>query len=422
LGTNLGNAKIIGIIPPKENEPAQIITTQGNLKIPNRFGLTVIDRPYKQQELPLPKPEPTQLELPGINKKQQESLKEYEDLEAEKTKIQDIVNKLDVEEEKDRELIDQIWRILNADHIQDVIGKLVVKPIADETAMNKEAATKVLTQVIYQIESSYDKIKAFLDDLEKTGSAYDVDALKKPINALSNVFKSDVGYTVFKTLLPYGVGSNKKGPGEFALAMLSDRVQLSDTTGDVVIDGELVEVKASKSETSSGGGRLGMGGMPQLKARDILLRYKEIIPTVASHIEDVNNKTLGIGKFVEYLNQDLPVGDKRRYDIAKDFYKELFIPVAVEKIARAFQSTGDIQEIGKQYAGANYVDYLNKGKFEALLAIDMYTGKSAYLPSEEEFIKFVEGPHSGAMGISVVPSNSGPTESFVQMTFRKGKV
>jgi hypothetical protein len=26
------------------------------------------------------------------------------------------------------------------------------------------------------------------------------------------------------------------------------------------------------------------------------------------------------------------------------------------------------------------------------------------------------------MGISVVPSNSGPTESFVQMTFRKGKV
>ena len=349
-------------------------------------------------------------------------LNEYEDLEAEKTKIQDIVSKLDIDQEKDRELIDQIWRILNADHIQSVIGKLVVKPIADETAMNKEAATKVLTQVIYQIESSYDKIKEFLDDLEKTGSAYDVDALKQPINSLSNIFKSDVGYTVFKTLLPYGVGANKKGPGEFALAMLSDRVQLSDTTGDVVIDGELVEVKASKSETSSGGGRLGMGGMPQLKARDVLLRYKDTIPSVASHLENENNKTLGIGKFVEYLNQDLPVGDKRRYDIAKDFYKDLFIPVAVEKIAKAFQSTDDIQEIGKQYAGANYIDYLNKGKFEALLAIDMYTGKSAYLPSEEEFIKFVEGPHSGAMGISVVPSNSGPTESFVQMTFRKGKV
>ena len=349
-------------------------------------------------------------------------LNEYDDLEAEKTKIQDIVNKLDVEEEKDRELIDQIWRILNADHIQDVIGKLVVKPIADETAMNKEAATKVLTQVIYQIESSYEKIKAFLDDLEKTGSAYDVDALKKPINALSNIFNSDVGYTVFKTLLPYGVGSNKKGPGEFALAMLSDRVQLSSTTGDVVIDGELVEVKASKSETSSGGGRLGMGGMAQLKARDILLRYKEIIPTVASHIEDANNKTLGITNFVKYLNQDLPVGDKRRYDITKDFYKELFIPASVEKIAKAFQSLDNDIEIALQYAGANYVDYLTKGKFEALLAIDMYTGKTAYLSNEEEFMDFHKGPHSGAMGISVVPSNSGPTESFVQMTFKKGKV
>ena len=423
IGTNIGNAKIIGIMPPYGNDPAQIITTQGNLKIPNRFGLTVIDRPYNQQELPLPKPEPTQLELPGMKVKQQESLKEYEDLEAEKNKIQDIVSKLDIEQEKDRELIDQIWRILNADHIQSVIGKLVVKPIADETAMNKEEATKVLTQVIYQIESSYDKIKEFLDDLEKTGSAYDVDALKKPINVLSNVFKSDVGYTVFKTLLPYGVGSNKKGPGEFALAMLSDRVQLSDTTGDVVIDGELVEVKASKSENNSGGGRLGMGGMPQLQARDKLLRYKDVIPTVALHLEDENNKTLGITNFVKYLNQDLPVGDKRRYDITKEFYKDLFIPVAVEKIAKAFQNLDSDKEIALQYAGANYVDYLTKGKFEALLAIDMYTGKTAYLSDEKEFMEFMMGDHSGSTGISIVPSLAGPTESFVQMTFiKKGKV
>jgi hypothetical protein len=200
-------------------------------------------------------------------------------------------------------------------------------------------------------------------------------------------------------------------------------VQLSDTTGDVVIDGELVEVKASKSETSSGGGRLGMGGMPQLRARDILLRYKEVIPTVALHLEDEGNKTLGITNFVTYLNQDLPVGDKRRYDITKEFYKDLFIPVAVEKIAKAFQNLDSDKEIALQYAGANYIDYLTKGKFEALLAIDMYTGKTAYLSNEEEFMEFQKGPHSGAMGISIVPSNSGPTESFVQMTFvKRGKV
>ena len=423
IGANLGSAKIIGIVPPSGDSLGSIITTKGKLSIPNKLGLKIIDKEFKQQELPLPKPEPTQLELPGMNKKQEESLKEYEDLEAEKEKIQDIVSKLDIEDEKDRELIDQIWRILNADHIQSIIGKLVVKPIADETAMNKEAATKVLTQVIYQIESSYDKIKEFLDDLEKTGSAYDVDALKQPINALSNVFKSDVGYTVFKTLLPYGVGSNKKGPGEFALAMLSDRVQLSDTTGDIVVDGELVEVKASKSETSSGGGRLGMGGMPQLQARDILLRYKDVIPSVASHLEDEGNKTLGITNFVKYLNQDLPVGDKRRYDITKEFYKDLFIPASVEKIAKAFQSSDNDKEIALQYAGANYNDYLTKGQFEALLAIDMYTGKTAYISNEKEFMEFQQGDHSGAMGISVVPSNSGPTESFVQMTFiKKGKI
>jgi len=38
-------------------------------------------------------------------------------------------------------------------------------------------------------------------------------------------------------------------------------------------------------------------------------------------------------------------------------------------------------------------------------------------------MEFQKGDHSGAMGISVVPSNSGPTESFVQMTFiKKGKI
>ena len=50
--------------------------------------------------------------------------------------------------------------------------------------MNKEAATKVLTQVIYQIESSYDKIKEYLDDLEKKVSAHYVDALTQQLNYL----------------------------------------------------------------------------------------------------------------------------------------------------------------------------------------------------------------------------------------------
>jgi len=349
-------------------------------------------------------------------------ISEYEDLEAEKIKIQDIIKQLDIEDEKDRGIIDQIWRILNSDHIQTVIGSVVARPIADETAMDKLEATKILTKVIYQVEGSYDKIKSFLDDLEKTGSAYDVDAIKKPINALSNVFKSDVGFTVFKTLLPYGVGSNRKGPGEFALAMLSDRVQLSDSTGDIKVDGDLVEVKASKSETSSGGGRLGMHGLTGDDATARLLKYENDIPSIAQHLKDPRNKTLGFGKFLEYLNTDLPVGDKRRGLIVKDLYTGVFIPKAVQKIAKAVQSSNQSIEIAKQYAGANYIDYVSKGKFDSLLAIDLYTGKTAYMKSEDEFIEFIEGPHSGSLGVSAVSSNSNPAEVFVQMKFKKGKV
>ena len=346
-------------------------------------------------------------------------LKEYENLDAEKEKIIDIIKDLDISDNKDRAIVDQIWRILNSDHIQEIIGNVVARPIADETAMNKTEATKVLTKVIYQVENSYDKIKEFLDTLEQTGSAYDVDELKKKYGNIRNAFVSDVGYAVFKTLLPYGAGANKKGPGEFALAMLSDRVRLSDTTGDIVIDDELVELKVSKSEKQSSGGRLGMNGISQASARKYIEQYRDILPTVMAHLDNPSNKSLGFPKFIEYLNVDLPVGDKRRYDIAKGFYSQFFDQQASEHLARSIMNNADEYKIIDDYYVANYTFYKRKSKFDHLLAIDVYTGKTICIDDIADFLEFRRKGLIGAPSLSFIPTDAGPTEVFVQMNFTK---
>lgn len=357
-----------------------------------------------------------------INLNESVKLKEYDDLAAEQAKIAEIIKSLDIKDERDAKIVDQIWRILNSDHIQSVIGTVVAKPIADETAMNKEAATKVLTKVIYQVESDYKTIKAFLDDLQQTGTAINVEALTKPgVNSFANIFKSQMALDIFRVLMPYGAGKQKKGPGEFALAMLSDRIKLSEGGGDIVIDDALVELKASSSETSSGGGRLGMNPLSQQQVMAILSKYQTVIPSIMKHME--TNASLGFGNAVQLMNADLPVGDQRRYDIAYAVYSGFMSDKAAKFIANSFKMNSNASDVLNDFAQANYEDYKEKSGFAALLGLVLNAKKTVYITSAEEFADFFAGPHSGAPGVSFIPTKAGPTEMFLQLNIKKsGKI
>ena len=61
---------------------------------------------------------------------------------------------------------------------------------------------------------------------------------------------------IFQAMATLGAGKKQKGPGEYALAMLSNRIALKPDGGDIAVDGKGIEVKA---ETTKGGGRLGEG-------------------------------------------------------------------------------------------------------------------------------------------------------------------
>ena len=357
-----------------------------------------------------------------LNLNESVKLKEYDDLAAEQAKIAEIIKTLDISDERDAKLVDQIWRILNSDHIQSVIGNVVAKPIADETAMNKEAATKVLTKVIYQVESDYKTIKMFLDDLEESGTAINVEELKKPgVNSFANLFKSQMAFDVFKALMPYGAGKQKKGPGEFALAMLSNRIKLSEGGGDIVVDNELVELKASSSETSSGGGRLGMNPLSQPQVLAILSKFQNDVPSIMQHMQ--SNASLGLGNAVQLMNNDLPVGDQRRYNIAYAVYSAFMSDKAAKFIATSFKNNSNASAVLKDFAIANYEDYKEKSGFAALLGLVLNAKKTVYITSAQEFADFFAGPHAGAPGVSFIPTKAGPTEMFLQLNLKKsGKI
>ncbi len=357
-----------------------------------------------------------------LNLNESVKLKEYDDLAAEQAKIAEIIKTLDISDERDAKLVDQIWRILNSDHIQSVIGNVVAKPIADETAMNKEAATKVLTKVIYQVESDYKTIKMFLDDLEESGTAINVEELKKPgVNSFANLFKSQMAFDVFKALMPYGAGKQKKGPGEFALAMLSNRIKLSEGGGDIVVDNELVELKASSSETSSGGGRLGMNPLSQPQVLAILSKFQNDVPSIMQHMQ--SNASLGLGNAVQLMNNDLPVGDQRRYNIAYAVYSAFMSDKAAKFIATSFKNNSNASAVLKDFAIANYEDYKEKSGFAALLGLVLNAKKTVYITSAQEFADFFGGPHAGAPGVSFIPTKAGPTEMFLQLNLKKsGKI
>ncbi len=183
-------------------------------------------------------------------------LREYTDLDQAKQNIIDKIANLQPANEDDAKLLDRIYRLLSSDNTQPKIAQAFAKSIADDNLKNPEKVIQQLSKVIFSIESDYKKIDSFLTKLETTGTCIDTQKLTTVgSQSLSSIFMNDdVAVKAFLALKSYGEGAKQKGKGEWALALLSNKIQVKPGEGDIIIDGKAVEVKA---EAGSGGGRLG---------------------------------------------------------------------------------------------------------------------------------------------------------------------
>jgi len=258
-----------------------------------------------------------------------------------------------------------------------------------------------------------------ISQLEK-GGVVDVSKLNSPLVSFSAIFTHPAAIKVFHELKNYGTGKKQKGPGEYALACLSNKIRLASGEGDLEIEGiGKVELKSAVSST---GGRIGYGGGSQKAKRTVIDKYADRLPTVMGSIGGKGG-SLGLGKFIPALAQDLPLSDPESRQIRTALMSELLkmdLEGFADPIVKAFASTDNPIEIEDAYLKANFLWYKNRDDFDALLLCSFPNQKFAMIKNENDLIAFRRGGHSASTSISIIPTQAGAgREQWAQLTLNK---
>ena len=295
--------------------------------------------------------------------------------------------------------------------------------VADELMPEKEKAKVIqdMTRIVGGIDSDYGTMNKFLKRLETTGTIVNLNELAQPINTFQNVFGDDTAINAFIALADYGVGKKQKGPGEYALACLSNQIRLAEGEGDLEVEGiGKVELKAA---LSSSGGRIGYGGGSQKAKRAVLDKYADSIPTVMQSIGGKGG-SLGLPAFVKALNIDLPVADVSNQKVRKAIATELLV-MDLENFAGPvidiIATSQDLTAIEDTYLAQNLRWYQDRDHFDALLLMHIPNRKTAMIRTPEDLIAFRRSGHANSTSISIIPTQAGAgREQWAQLTLNKG--
>jgi hypothetical protein len=350
-------------------------------------------------------------------------LKEYDDLSQEKDKILRSISGMNADNEQEAEILDRIWKILNSERVQNAINTAFLASIEDEdiSAKQKQEIMQDLQEIVGNVSADYKSMKNFLNKLESQG-AINVKALSQPVSTFEQVFDSDpVAIKTFHALKSYGAGKNQKGPGEYAMAILSPKVRLRAGGGDLDIDGiGQVELKAA---VTGSGGRLGHGGLAQKDAKAVLAKYHNNVPALKQHFEE-GAKGMGLGVFIEYLNQGIPPSTPENIEIRKSIAKDLYGPVFGEfanPVIDAFAQE-NAQQIERTMVKANFDHYLDKDYFDVMLLCTFAGQKFAACKSGDDILKLRDAGQLQSFSLAAVPTNAGMREIFAQMSLSKAAV
>ena len=350
---------------------------------------------------------------------------EYDDLSKEKDTIIKTISGLDATDKEQAVMLDRIYKILNSGQISSNIDVAFSKPLVDENLPEAEKTKirKDMTKIIAGLEQDYGSMNKFLTRLEQQGGVVNVKELAKTLNTFENVFGDDATTAAFITLANYGVGKKQKGPGEYALACLSNQIKLAEGEGDLQIAGiGKVELKAA---LSSAGGRIGYGGGSQKSKRAVIDKYAQYLPTVLARLNAGGGGSISIRPFVDALNTDLPTNNPDNVKVRKALMSEL-LTMDLEKFAapvvEKFATSMNFDEIETEYLKQNYAWYKDRDDFDALLLMHVPNRKTAMIRNAEDLIAFRNSGHANATSISIVPTQAGAgREQWAQLTLNKAK-
>lgn len=352
-------------------------------------------------------------------------INEYDDLGKEKQTIIKTISGLDATDKAQAVVLDRIYKILNSGQISTNIDVAFSKPLVDENLPEAEKIKirKDMTKIIAGLEQDYGSMNKFITRLERDGGVVNVTELAKTLNTFDKVFGDEVTTAAFITLANYGVGKKQKGPGEYALACLSNQIKLAEGEGDLQINGiGKVELKAA---LSSAGGRIGYGGGSQKSKRAVIDKYAQYLPTVLARLNAGGGGSISIRPFIDALNTDLPTNNPNNVKVRKALMSEL-LTMDLEKFAAPvidkFATSMNFDEIETEYLIQNFAWYKDRDDFDALLLIHVPNRKTAMIRNAEDLIAFRNSGHANATSISIVPTQAGAgREQWAQLTLNKAK-
>lgn len=264
----------------------------------------------------------------------------------------DIINQ--VSNSNDAEFIQKVYTVINKSGLTDRISPILKRDT------DTKGYTDQLVNIIIETPGTYEEKKAFVDEypngyidipLMLSGKYIKFEELIKG----SKTAPLDFVRRVFDALKQVTFGT-AKGPGEFALAVLSPHIKITGK-GDLNIGKEIIEVKAA---ATNAGGRVGAPGLLHTeRIQEILKKYMNInfAPGEGLNLKQLSATMTGAG---------LDTATKQQ--LATELFNYIFKGEAdVSEIVTAVVSG---QDPNPYYLKANYEVYQKESGFTGMMLMN----------------------------------------------------
>lgn len=305
--------------------------------------------------------------------KEQPKLQSSGNINQLKTDIVSQVQKTD-----DEILLDKIYTVLNKSGLTDRIAGTLKRDT------DTEGFVTDITQLIIDTPGTYQEKYAFIQGFP-TGYVN----IKKMLSGERVKFDDLLTggpfvKTVFSALKRVTFGT-AKGPGEFALAVLSPYIRITGK-GDLNIGKDIIEVKASAgANVSSGGGRLGTPGLLKSdEVANIIQTYTKI--NLARAVPEGN---ISLGTLIQLSAK---LDNAQRKTLGQKVFGYIFGKgVNISSCVSALVA-GDLDALKKGYVMANYECYQKDSGFTGLMLINFTLGELHYYKDPAQMTQQIFDP------------------------------
>ena len=283
-----------------------------------------------------------------------------------------------VKKTNDEELLDRIYTVLNKSGLSDRISGTL------ERDTDTAGYVADLTQIIIDTPGTYQEKHDFINGFPTGYVDVKLMLSGKRVKYTDLLTGGTFVTRVFDKLKRVTFGT-AKGPGEFALAVMSPHIRITGK-GDLNIGKDIIEVKASAGkEVSSGGGRLGTPGLLYSdNVENIIAKHLKI--NMSRAIPDGNLSLKGL---VE-LTSKFPPAVKTA--LAKELFGYIFKKqVSVNALVSAFAS-GDVDAFKQEYIKTNYALYQEDSGFSGVMLMNFALGELQYYRDSNDMIQQIYDP------------------------------